>query len=124
VLHATERIMRGSAKEDVFDKALALAKKSTMTQRHGAVIVKNGEVIGQGYNHIASYMSHSWSCHAEIAAIMSLKTRTKKFLEDATLVVVRIGPESQGCPFKLSKPCAKCQEQIEKTGIKRIFFSV
>lgn len=109
--------------EDVFDRAVQLAKKSTMNQRHGAVIVKGGEIIGQGYNHAATFMSHSWSCHAEVSAILNLKNKSKRYLEDATLIVVRIGPDSIGCPMKLSKPCENCRKAIEKAGIKKVFYS-
>ena len=105
---------------NVFDKAMQLAKKSTMMQKHGAVILdKNGDIIGQGFNHFASFMSHSWSCHAEIVALLSIKNK-KVTLVDATLVVVRIGPESNP---KLSKPCENCRKEINKFGIKRVFYS-
>lgn len=110
--------------EDVFERAITLAKKSTMGHRHGAVIVKNGEIIGEGYNHIATYMSHSWSCHAEMAAILSLKNRGKKYLEDASMIVVRVSNHRlQAQHLKLSKPCERCTEQIIKSGIRRVFYS-
>lgn len=109
---------------DVFDRAVCLAKKSTMNQRHGAVIVKNGEIIGEGFNHIATYMSHSWSCHAEMAAILSLRNKNKKYLEDCTMIVVRVSNHTT-IPqhLKLSKPCCKCTEQIIKHGIRKTFYS-
>ena len=105
---------------NIFDRAITLAKKSTMMQKHGAVILdKNGEIIGQGFNHFSSFMSHSWSCHAEIAALLSIKNK-KALLVDATLVVVRIGSDNEP---KLSKPCDKCRKEINKFGIKKVFYS-
>lgn len=109
--------------DDVIDRAVTLAHKSTMTQRHGAVIVKNGEIIGEGYNHHAQYMCHSWSCHAEVDAIMSLRSKDRKQLNDATLIVVRVGGKG-GNQIKHSKPCEGCKKAIEKAGIKRVFYSV
>lgn len=111
---------------DVFERAVVLAKKSTMTQRHGAVIVKNGEIVGEGFNHITTYMSHSYSCHAEVAALLSLKKehKSKKFLNDATMIVVRIS--NNHCTpnhLKLSKPCENCTKEIIKSGISKVFFS-
>lgn len=109
--------------DDFFDIAINLAKKSTMQHKHGAIIVRNNEIIGQGINHVSSVMSHSWSCHAEIAAIQNcgLKGKDKQKLGDATLLVVRVA--NDGTP-KLSKPCSSCTKQIQKLGIKKVFYSV
>lgn len=108
----------------MFDRAIALAKKSTMTQRHGAVIVKNGEIIGEGYNHVATYLSHSFSCHAEVAAILSLKKKSKKYLEDCTMIVVRISNHTLSPQhLKMSKPCERCTQEIIKHGIRKVFYS-
>ena len=110
---------------DVFDRALQLAKKSTMQHKHGAVIVKNGEIIGEGYNHLTDFMCHQWSVHSEVAAIMSLKKqhRHRKFLEDAVMVVVRMGPPSNINACKNSAPCDRCRQAIAKAGIGRVFYS-
>lgn len=107
---------------DLFDVAINLAKKSTMQHKHGAIIVRNNEIIGQGTNHVASFMSHSWSCHAEIAAIQNcgLKGKEKNKFFDATLLVVRVGNDGM---TKLSKPCPNCANQIQKLGIKKVFYS-
>lgn len=112
--------MSNAIDTNIFDKAINLAKKSTMLQKHGAVIVsKNGEIIGQGFNHMNNFLSHQWSCHAEIAALLNIKNKRDKLL-DSTLVVVRLG--SDGLP-KLSKPCANCRKEINKFGIRRVFYS-
>lgn len=106
--------------DNIVEKAIALANKSTMMQKHGAIILsKNGDIIGQGFNHYASFMSHSWSCHAEIAALLNIKNKREKLI-DATLVVVRIGSDNI---VKMSKPCEKCKKEIIKFGIKRVFYS-
>lgn len=111
--------------EDVFTKAVAMAAKSTMIHKHGAVIVRNGEVIGQGYNHITNFMSHQWSVHSEVAAILSLKKqhKSKQVLADAVMIVVRLGPPSNKDALKNSKPCEKCREAINRAGIGRVFYS-
>lgn len=111
---------------DVFERAISLANKSTMQHRHGAVIVKNGQIIGEGFNHEASFMCHQWSMHSEVAAILNIKKqyRTKKFLEDAVMVVVRIGPTARVSEStRMSKPCEKCRQAIEESGIKKVFYS-
>jgi len=106
---------------NVFDRAINQAKKSTMMQKHGAVILdRNGDILGQGFNHYESYMSHSWSCHAEIAALLSVGKNRREKLVDATLVVVRVGSDNGA---KMSKPCDKCRKEILKFGIRRVFYS-
>lgn len=109
----------------VFDRATQLANKSTMVQRHGAIIIKNGEIIGEGYNYHTNIFCHQWSVHSEVAALMSLKKqhKTPKALQDAVMVVVRIGPPSKAGELKNSKPCDRCREAIEKAGIKKVFYS-
>lgn len=110
-------------KEDVFQRAQNLAKKSTMINKHGAVITKNGRIIGEGYNHYSSYMSHNYSVHAEMAALLNVPKRKKnrKYLEEATMIVVRVAGKDFHC--SLSKPCFNCQQEIAKAGIKRTFYS-
>lgn len=105
---------------NIIDKAIALAKKSSMMHKHGAIIIsKNGEILGQGYNYMTTFMSHSWSCHAEIAALLCIKNKKEKLI-DAILIVVRIGNDNYP---KLSKPCDACTKEILKHGIKKVFYS-
>jgi deoxycytidylate deaminase len=109
---------------DVFDRASQVARKSTMLHRHGAIIVHDGEIVAEGYNHLALYMEHAYSIHAEVDALTKIKTRGKKFLEECTLIVVRIGTDKMNNPFKDSKPCESCQRAIKNYGIRRVFYSV
>lgn len=114
--------------EDVFDKAINEAKKSGMNHRHGCVIVKDGEIVATGYNHMMDFMSHTFlSIHAECDAIRKVKNRGKKYLEQCSLVVVRIGRRSRDVDqrpnLKNSKPCEACTREIQKCGIVRVFYS-
>ena len=110
--------------KDAFQRVYELANKSTMIHKHGAVITRNGEIVGEGYNHVTKYMSHDYSIHAEIAAILSVpkRFRNRKFFEETSMVVVRISGRDKH--LNLSKPCANCRKEIEKAGIKRVFYSV
>ena len=109
--------------EDIFDRVTCLAKKSAMTHKHGAIIVRNNEIIAEGINHMAPFLMHSYSIHAEIAALSKVRGKNKKFMEECTLLVVRIGPPSKDFAFKMSKPCENCEMAIRKSGIKKIFYS-
>lgn len=113
--------------EGLYDAAVAQAHKSTMLQRHGAVIVgRGGEIVSQGYNQMVDYMSHQFSLHAEVSAIQQLKKKKKGSWhpDDLTMIVVRLGGKDGNFYTKLSKPCCNCEKEIRKTGIKRVFFSV
>lgn len=110
--------------EDIFERAVTLAKKSNLVQKHAAIIVKNNEIIAEGVNHYAPFLMHMHSVHAEVDALCKVKNKSKKFLEECTMVVVRIGSPNNGFPFKMSKPCKSCSDAILKSGIRKVFYSV
>ena len=110
--------------DDIFDKAIAEAKKSTMLHKHGTVITRNGEIVATGHNRVQDFMSHAFSLHSECDALMKLRGKPRRFMEECWMVVVRIGPQSTGYQYKLSKPCPKCSREIEKSGIKKVFYSI
>ena len=122
-LHFLHHLFMGQICEDIFMRAEELAKKSTMLHRHGAVIVRGNMIIGEGHNQRSTYLSHNYSMHAEIAAIHSIprKNRNRKYLEDSTMVVIRVA--GQDNHSALSAPCANCRKEIQKLGIRRIFYS-
>ena len=113
----------GAISLDVFGRVQDVATKSTMVQKHGAVIVQNNQIISEGFNYLANFMSHSYSIHAEVAALMNIpkRYRQKRYLEDSTMVVVRVSGKDNH--INMSAPCANCRREIEKAGIKRVFYS-
>lgn len=108
---------------DIFERVEQLARKSTMLHRHGAIIVHNGTIVAEGYNRIALHLEHAFSIHAEVDALSKIKHKGRKFLDECTLIVVRIGSEKRG-GFKDSKPCESCQRAIKNYGIRKVFYSV
>jgi deoxycytidylate deaminase len=94
---------------------------NVLHNRHGCVIVQNGEIIAEGYNHYVKHFEHAFSMHAEVHAISKLK---KKILNnECELYVVRIGTSGMGHPLKYSKPCENCTNAIVKSGIRKIYYS-
>lgn len=101
-----------------------LSTKSEARQRHGAVIVKGGRVLGTGYNkdknhpmqvspeHIKTHCSR----HAEIEAIRDANWNVK----GAVLYVARLNNHGQD---RNSKPCIRCQVVIEETQIKKVIYT-
>jgi len=104
-------------------RAAANALKSPLKQhRHGCVIVKDDEIISEGYNHNFVHLYHKHSIHAEVDALSKTK-HNRKFLSQCDMYVVRIGTASMGYPLKLSKPCCDCTKAIQKSGLRRVFYS-
>lgn len=103
--------------------AASEAKKSTMSQKHGCVIIHKNKVVATGYNKQVEPCSLT-SVHAEVNALMKAKkilNRTE--LKQAKLMVVRIGTNSMDNPLKYSKPCRVCQSFIDKLGIQMVYYS-
>lgn len=117
--------MQLSKKETSFlDVAKYFAGKSKSRQRHGAVVVKGGRVVGTGYNkntnhpmqvspeHIKTHCSR----HAEIEAI-----RDAGFaVHGAVLYVARVNRQNKA---RNSKPCKYCQSVISATKIKKVIYT-
>lgn len=108
----------------LYNRAVMLAKKSDMEHRHACIIVKNNEIIAEGFNKKYNMFEHMYSIHAEVDAISKLVSRNKGYTSDCTMYVFRIGPDYLGNPTKLSKPCKNCTDAIRKAGIKRVYYSI
>lgn len=106
------------------ERAARLAMKSSMSHKHGCIIVKDGTIIAEGYNHHVTHMYHKFSIHAEIDAInKSRRGRNMIDTQGLEMYVVRIGSLKFNHCLKYSKPCDGCQIAIEKSGIKKVFYS-
>jgi deoxycytidylate deaminase len=101
-----------------------MASKSASRQKHGAVVVKSGRVIGTGFNkdknhpmavspeHIKTHCSR----HAEVEAI-----RDARFAVDgAILYVARVNRQGKD---RNSRPCRYCQVVIKSTKIKKVIYT-
>lgn len=101
-----------------------LASKSGSRQKHGAIVVKGGSVLGTGYNkdrnnpdivspeHIKTHCS----VHAEIEAIRDAGWNVK----GAVLYVARVNRFGED---RYSKPCDRCMVVIEETQIKKVIYT-
>lgn len=105
-------------------KCARLAERSSLTHKHGCVIVdkKTGEIISQGFNCNMKNHMHVTSLHAEIAAIRNAKKHLVKGGNECDMYIVRIGKD---CSFRYSKPCSHCSYVIQtQTRIKHVYYSV
>ena len=101
------------------EEATLLAHKSTMIKRHGCVIVRNGEIVGKGYNYRTDKLKTTYSIHAEMSAIIGARKVVGKDLSDCTLYVVRISDKG----LCKSLPCEMCSSFIRQHKISRCFFT-
>ena len=90
--------------------ALGLAKKAELKNEVpvGALIVRNGEIIGQGMN--TSISDHDPTSHAEINAIREAAKSIKNYrLKDCAIYVTL-------------EPCAMCVGAIQHARIEKIIY--
>lgn len=74
----------------------------------GAVIVKDGEIIAEGTNHVTAY--NDPTAHAEVCAIRSACSKIGDFkLKDCTI-------------YTSCEPCPMCLSAIYWAGISRIYY--
>ena len=92
-------------------KAIALAHQAEVAGEVpvGAVLVKGGEIIGQGFNQ--PILSHDPSAHAEIIAMREAGEQLKNYrLVDTTLYVTL-------------EPCAMCAMAMVHARVKTLVFA-
>jgi len=101
------------------------AEKSEEKKKHGAVVVKSGRVVGAGFNKFKNHpdviptdlIKIHCSRHAEEVAIREAGSNAK----GAILYVARVNKRGID---RNSKPCRECSKLIEKSGIKKVIYTV
>jgi deoxycytidylate deaminase len=113
--------------------AATLALQSDMQHRHGCVLVDDARrIVGKGFNHrvqrghpLGANANTRFSVHAEEAALRDYYVKRKRYhvpgaralrrkrRPRVVMYVVRVGWDAGELVFRCSKPCAKCQQQIE-----------
>ena len=116
--------MLSNSEKSFLSVARYFATKSEARQKHGAVIVKSGRVLGTGFNkdtnnpftvspeHIKTHCSR----HAEIEAMRDANWNVK----GAVLYVARVNKQGKD---RYSKPCGYCQTAIAETKIKKVIYT-
>lgn len=106
-------------------RAKKVAQNSTYKKRfrHGAVLVRGGKVINEGWNsnnykNFYHRFSEYGIIHAEADAIYNI---SKQKTKNSTLYVARINCLGE---LRISKPCSGCIDFAKFCGIKKIIFSI
>jgi deoxycytidylate deaminase len=86
---------------DFMRQACLMCDNSSLDVKTGCVLVKDGNIIGEGWNIDAAH-------HAEFMAVNTAK-ESKKELNKTTIFVSRF-------------PCLNCAQMLVEEGIDRIFY--
>jgi len=105
-------------------KAIEHAKTSQGRYKHGAVLVKDGIVVGAGCNQMRGNSSitataKSWRAsflHAEEIALGQAGTAAS----GSVLYVARVGRTGE---IKPSAPCVRCSGRIARAGVSRVVYT-
>lgn len=105
-------------KQKFFDLAVRAARHSEHPKyRVGAVVVRNGSVLGVGFNSMKTHPkshTHHQRIHAELKAILNAQDD----VGGADIYVVRLArPAGLACAF----PCTSCEALLIESGIRRIY---
>lgn len=104
---------------DFLRLAAKVAEHSDCSIRHGAVLVKNGRVLGIGHNKKRNSSTcnstEDYTVHAERDCLNHVK-HTK----GTTMYVTRI---NNGKVVRYSLPCENCMKALINAGVKRIIFT-
>lgn len=109
-------------KQKYFNLAEKLAKKSDHpSQKHAAVIVRRGEILGLGINKLKTHPRSPDEfrfCHAEFSATLNAG------LEDLTGAEVYVLRRRKDGILGNSKPCKNCEGLLKTLGVKTVYYSV
>jgi len=98
--------------ERFMQRALALSARALETpgtEPFGAVVVRDGQVVGEGFNHSVAHFDPT--SHGEIEAIRDACRRLQRVeLSDCEL-------------YTSCEPCALCAAAMHIVGIRRLFYA-
>ncbi len=99
-------------RESFMRQALALSARALETpgtEPFGAVVVQDGQVVGEGFNHALAH--HDPTAHGEIEAIRDACRRLRRV-------------ELAGCELYTScEPCALCVAAMHIVGIRQLYYA-
>jgi len=114
--------------ENEIEIVINQAEKSPMQYRHGAILIKRGDILGKGYNipclPASSRMKNMFlpdrkrpSIHAELSCLKGLRHDQ---IRGSTVFVVRVSKSGE---LKMSFPCKRCVSLLTRKGVKKVLYS-
>lgn len=100
--------------------AMKIAGDSSETQKHGAVLVSSGRVLGLGVNSRrnsgAGILSGDYTIHAELSAMGRYVSSM-----GGTIYVARVDKNGNA---QYSRPCDSCMKAMRHRGVKKVVYSL
>ena len=115
--------------KSILDNLIKTAMKSTVNNKHSAVLIKNDIIYKSAYNKFIKEITirknnntyiHYLTIHAEVNAICSHYGH-KKNVKGMDIIVIRI--DKFGVKLKNSRPCNNCILKLRKLGIRKVYYS-
>lgn len=114
--------------QSILNDLIKTAMKSTVNNKHSAVLIKNNTIYKSAYNKFIKEITvrknnntyiHYITVHAEINAVYS--NYNKKNVKGMDILVIRV--DRIGAKLKNSRPCNNCICKLKKIGIRKVFYS-
>jgi deoxycytidylate deaminase len=116
--------------KDIFYlECIRLAQQSKGNERYGSILVKDGEIIGKGFNRAIAHSSfgklerkikQGMANHAEIEALNDSLDNSKN-VDGSDLYVAGYFPENNQLFFKKYYTCVKCLSHFKNYKIASIY---
>lgn len=100
--------------------AVEAAKASKARQRHGCVVVKNGNILSVGFNIDINHPTKLSEEHVKSGASVHAEMRALSRVADPSNTVVYVARINKKGSLMYSRPCTRCEDQLDSYGIKRV----
>jgi len=112
-----------------YKKCISNAKQSkSKSERYGAIVVKNGEILGEGFNRaivhpkfkLDRFLKQGYANHAEVEALNDAITKGYD-VSDSDIYVAGYFTKTKTLFFKQQFTCKLCIPYFKKFNIKNIY---
>lgn len=108
---------------DIINILINEAYKSECSYKHAALLIYNNKVVSIGYNHHVIKerdKQKRWTIHAEVDCLINLSKKLRDKCKYMKMYVIRVDKEGH---LRISTPCIKCNEFIQKYGVGTVYYS-
>jgi hypothetical protein len=114
--------------DDRYLQCMRFAAQSKGTERYGAIIIKDGRVLGGGFNRAIGHpafrlerpIRQGMANHAEIEAICDVLINAPSDLEGADVFVAGYFPQLGRLFFQDKYTCVRCPPHMQMQGLRSI----
>lgn len=116
-------VMLSSKEKARLEQAKKVASTSSVREKHGAVAVRGGRVVGVGVNsyqndhNLFDILPFNRTTHAEQACLRAIGENAR----GAVMYVARVNRDGEE---KMSKPCSMCQKALREAGVRKVVYTI